>query len=416
LRIGMFGLRGLRPDLEISGFETAFSEIAPRLVERGHHVTIYGRAGAHSPERRTRSDSGVELRYMPSPGGKNLSAVASTGLAVAHALATARFDVWLFVNVGMGHHAAIARLSGRPVVMCVDGLDWTRDKWGPLARAYFRSAARAAVRACTTLITDAEAMRAYYLAQYARDSAMIAYGATLEHSAGPEAIARLGLAANEYYLIVSRLIPENSLEAMLEGYRRSSVAKPLVVVGTANYRDAFHARLNRIAGSDPRIRMAGHVSDQALLNELWCNCYCYLHGHSVGGTNPALLRALGCGSAVLARDTVFNREVLGDIGEFFENDPASVCAAIESADRRPSEVARLRTRGPARILERYTWESVVDGYERVLREAVDRQPGHSPRSLDGVPAPRHGVQRTAPHGREAAGVAIAHGDRRVSSK
>ena len=87
---GCSGCAGSRPDLEISGFETAFSEIAPRLVERGHAVTIYCRAGAHSPANRPARADGVELVYMPSPGGKNFSAVASTGLAVAHALATRR--------------------------------------------------------------------------------------------------------------------------------------------------------------------------------------------------------------------------------------------------------------------------------------------------------------------------------------
>src|SRR5262249_54332373 len=158
----MFGLRGLNPDREISGFETAFSEIAPRLVERGHRVTIYCRAGAHSRPRRVRAERGVELVHMPSPGGKNLSAVTSTALAVAPALATRSFDVWFFVNVGMGHHCTLARLSGRPIVMNVDGLDWQRGKWGPFARAYFQSAARAAVRRCTTIVTDAEAMRAHY--------------------------------------------------------------------------------------------------------------------------------------------------------------------------------------------------------------------------------------------------------------
>jgi hypothetical protein len=189
----MFGLRGLRPDREIGGFETAFSEIAPRLVDRGHRVTIYCRAEAHSPARRVPRESGVDLVYMPAPGGKNYSAVASTGLAVLHALAARRYDVLFFVNVGMGHHAAIARFSGRPVVMSVDGLDWQRGKWGPVARAYYRSAARAAVRACTTLITDAEAMRAYYREHYGRHSVLMAYGATVVRSAGPEAIGRLGL-------------------------------------------------------------------------------------------------------------------------------------------------------------------------------------------------------------------------------
>jgi glycosyltransferase involved in cell wall biosynthesis len=236
---------------------------------------------------------------------------------------------------------------------------------------------------------------------------MIAYGTTVEHSAGPEAIGRLGLRCHEYYLIISRLIPENSLDSMLAGYRRSAVTKPLVVVGGANYRDAFHERLNQIAGQDPRIRLIGHVSDQSLLNELWCNCYCYLHGHSVGGTNPALLRALGCGSAVLARDTVFNREVLDDIGWYFENDPESVRGTIESVDERRSAIADARARGPERIRGRYTWESVVDEYERVLREAVDRHAHRRSSPLDRVaPAGERG-DRTAPDGNERTGVTVA---------
>src|SRR5262249_47449708 len=132
----MFGLRGLRPDLEISGFETAFSEIAPRLVERGHSVTIYCRASAHSASNRAPTDAGVELVYVPSPGGKNFSAIASTGLAVTHALATRRFDVWFFVNVGMGHHAALARMSRRPVVRNVDGLELQRSSGRPVRRPW----------------------------------------------------------------------------------------------------------------------------------------------------------------------------------------------------------------------------------------------------------------------------------------
>jgi glycosyltransferase involved in cell wall biosynthesis len=373
----MFGLRGLRPDREISGFETAFSEIAPRLVERGHSVTIYCRAGAHSPERRIPRDSGVELTYMPSPGGKNLSAVTATGLAVAHALATRRFDVWLFVNVGMGHHAALARLSGCPVVLNVDGLDWQRGKWGPIARTYFRSAARSAVRWCTALITDAEAMRTFYSRELGRETEMIAYGAAIETSERPELIEPFDVAAREYYLIVSRLIPENSLEVMLDGFRRSRSRRALVVVGNANYRDGLHRRLSEIAASDERIKLVGGVHDQSVLKELWCNCHAYLHGHSVGGTNPALLRAMGYGACVLARDTEFNREVLADAGRYFANDADAVAHGIDEIDASPEVVAELRARGPARIRESYTWDGVVDRYEALLQRVVaelDRSP------------------------------------------
>ncbi|HEY9226921.1 MAG TPA: glycosyltransferase [Gemmatimonadaceae bacterium] len=368
----MFGLRGLRPDREISGFETAFSEIAPSLVDRGHRVTIYCRAGAHSPSRRPALESGVELIYTPSPGGKNFSALTSTGFAVAHALAKRTFDVWFFVNVGMGHHSALARLSGRPVVMNVDGLDWKRGKWGPVARAYFYSAAHSAVRWCTTLITDAEAMREHYREEFGRDSVMIPYGATIESSTAPELLAPFGVGRHEYYLIVSRLIPENTLESLLDGFRRSASRRRLLVVGAATYQDDFQGRLRALAASDERIRLVGLVHDQAVLKELWCNCYGYLHGHSVGGTNPALLRAMGYGACVLARDTVFNREVLGHAGDYFDNDPATVARLIDELDTSPARAEQLRIEGRNRVRALYRWEDVASAYERVFIEAVER--------------------------------------------
>lgn len=361
----MFGLRGLHPDLMISGFETAFGKIAPRLVARGHTVTIYCRAVAHSPARRVPMEDGITLVYLPSPGGKNFSAVISTFLAVVHALATQRFDVWFFVNVGMGHHSALARLSGKPVVMNVDGLDWTRDKWGPMARAYFRSAARSAVRFCTRLVTDAEAMRAYYVKHFGVESDMIAYGADVECCTRPELVAPFGVASGEYYLVVSRLIPENSLEMMLEGFRLSRSERRLLVVGSAAYSDDFQARLRDIAGSDERITLVGHVNDQTVLKELWCNCAAYLHGHSVGGTNPSLLRAMGCGCPVLARDTVFNREVLAGTGLFFSS-AADVAELLSRIERAPERASAMGQRARARVADVYSWEHVVDQYETLF--------------------------------------------------
>jgi glycosyltransferase involved in cell wall biosynthesis len=115
--------------------------------------------------------------------------------------------------------------------------------------------------------------------------------------------------------------------------------------------------------------MIGRVSDQALLKELWCNAYAYLHGHSVGGTNPALLRAMGYGACIVARDTVFNREVLGD-GALFFSDADSVTRAIDVLDRDAERAACLGRLGPPRIEARYTWDRIVTDYERVFRAAV----------------------------------------------
>lgn len=371
LRIGMFGLWGMNvPGRHFGGFETAFTEVAPRLVEAGHEVTIYCRRQSYPPAARLAEYRGVRLVYVPSWGGKNLSAVVATFFALLHATVTEAFDIYFFVNVGMGFHCALARLLGKRVVLNVDGLDWTRAKWGSVARAYFRSAAWVAVRVCHRLVTDAEAMRQFYLQRYARDTTMIAYGAYIESSERPELIELLGLQRDQYFLVLSRLVPENSVELIVEAYRASGARRKLVIGGGASYDSRFHRRLRAMASEN--VLFLGHVDDQALVRELYCNCYAYLHGHSVGGTNPALLRALGYGCCVVALDTVFNREVVGDAGLFFPSSHDSLAALLRQLEGHRERVVELRRRGPERIRQRYTWERISGDYERLFGEVAGR--------------------------------------------
>lgn len=372
LRIGIFGMWGMNvPGKQFAGFESAFSEIAPRLVARGHEVLIYCRKGAYPDHLRIPEHRGVGLVYLPSPGGKNFAGLINTLLAVLHAAIFARLDIFFFVNVGMGFHCALARLIGKRVILNVDGLDWRRDKWGPIGKAYFYSAARVAVATTHRLVTDAEAMRRFYLEHFGRDSTMIAYGADIEKSREPERITQFGVVPRDYYLVVSRLIPENSLDIILDGYRRSGSRKRLIVVGSANYESEFHHRLRRLATED--VVFTGHVHDQRTLTELWCNCFAYLHGHSVGGTNPALLRAMGCGCCVVAHDNEFNREVLGEHGIFFPSAADTLAKLLGQLDADPVCVAAQRHLGPKRILQAYTWDRILLQYERLFADlsAID---------------------------------------------
>lgn len=370
LRIGMLGLYGMPlPQLHFTGFETAFGEIAPRLVAAGHAVTIYCRASQYPPEMRPGEFAGVRLKYVPSPGGKNLSGLIATLFASLHALVFGRYDLFFFVNVGMGHHAALCRVCGARVVMNVDGLDWKRAKWGPLARTYFRSAARSAIKFCNALITDAEAMRKFYIDEFHKETTMIAYGAYVESSEHPEIVERFGVRPNEYYLIASRLIPENHADVIVEGFLKSSTAKKLVIAGAANYESPFHRRLREIANE--HVIFTGHIHDQTVIKELHCNCFAYIHGHSVGGTNPSLLKAMGYGNCILALDTVFNREVLEDTGLFFSKDPANLAELIRLIERDGNLRSALKKKAPVRILEHYSWDKVSQQYEDLFLKVVD---------------------------------------------
>lgn len=365
----MLGLYGMPLEqLHFTGFETGFGEIAPRLVAAGHQVTIYCRASHYPLEMRPASYKGVRLKYIPSPGGKNLSGVLSTLFASLHALAIGRYDVFFFVNVGMGHHAALCRIGGAKVVMNVDGLDWMRAKWGPIARAYFRSAARSAIRFCNRLVTDAEAMRRIYLEDFKKETTMIAYGAYVEKSENPDLINEFGVSPGNYYLIASRLIPENHADLIIQGFLASGTHRKLVIAGGANYDSPFHRRLRELATD--KVIFTGHIHDQKVIKELHCNCFAYVHGHSVGGTNPSLLKAMGYGNCIIALDTVFNREVLDDSGLFFPKDVDALAEIIRRIEGDSDLVAELKRRGPQRIEREYTWEKVSDQYNELFREVA----------------------------------------------
>lgn len=371
LRIGMLGLYGMTmPKLHFTGFETGFGEIAPRLASMGHDIVMYCRRGSFSAEMRIPEYRGVRLVYVPSPGGKNFSGLVATFFAVVHALATGRYQIFFFVNVGMGHHAALCRLFGKKVVMNVNGLDWTRAKWGPVAKWYFLSAAHSAVKFCNELVTDAEAMRQFYLDRFNKETTMIAYGANIESSTNPGLIRQFGVEPDEYYLIASRLIPENHADLIAEAFLASGSKRKLLIAGGANYDSPFHARLRELSGDN--VILAGHIDDQDVVKELHCNCFAYLHGHSVGGTNPSLLKAMGYANCILALDTVFNREVLADGGLFFPRDAKVLAEMIQTVESSPETVQELRRKGPARIRANYTWEKIAGQYDSLFREVAAR--------------------------------------------
>ena len=354
MRIAMVGTRGV--PARYGGFETAVEEVGRRLADRGHQVRVYCRGEM------TEGDEflGMSLVHRPAMKKKSLETLSHTALSVQH-LVTHPTDVALVFNAANSPFLPLLRARRIPVATHVDGLEWRRAKWGGNGRRYYRGAEALSVRWSDALIADAQGIADYYTREFAAPTELIAYGAPLLDDLASDRLAELDLTAGGFHLVVARFEPENHVAEIVEGYVRSTATLPLVVVGSAPYADAYSERIRQAA--DERVRLLGGVWDQALLDQLYAHCLTYLHGHSVGGTNPSLLRAIGAGAATTAFDVSFNREVLGDSGEFF-TDPASVAdRVIESEDNVEATVLRgkrARVRATA-----YDWDDVTDRYERL---------------------------------------------------
>ncbi len=376
MRIALFGARGIPHTY--SGTETFFGELAPRLAARGHEVIVYCRSGLF--REKPNSYRGVRLIYLPSIETKNLGTFTHTLACVGDVLFRG-VDVMLVANVANALLCAVPRLAGNKVALNVDGVEWERSKWGPIGRRYFHWNARLAGKICSDgIITDAVEMQRIYLEQFGTRSVCIAYGANIETSTNPEAVRQYGLEPFGYYLIASRLVPENSADLIVRAFERFRSDRILAIAGDANYRSSFVDALRRT--QDRRVRFLGHVSDSEHVKELHCNCYGYIHGHSVGGTNPALLKALGYGNLVLALDTPFNRQVMERHGILFKNDADDLASKLQFVDDQPQVAERYRRQATQRILEEYTWDHITDQYEDYFyrlvageKPALDRELG-----------------------------------------
>ena len=362
MRIAMMGTRGV--PAAYGGFETAIEEIGTRLAARGHEVLVYCRGSQAKPDREYR---GMQLVHLPALKSKSLETLSHTGFSTLHLLTHRKPDALFVFNAANAPFLPFLRWGRAPIAVHVDGLEWLRGKWGPNGKRYYRWAEQSSVKRADALIADAAGIADYYRHEFDVDTRLIAYGATIIAEPAADRLPEMDVERHEYHVVVARFEPENHVLEIVEGYAASDAKRPLVVVGKAPYAAEYTDRIAAAAASDPRIRMVGGVYDQELLDQLYANALSYLHGHSVGGTNPSLLRAMGAGTLTLAWDVGFNREVLGSAGRFF-TDSESLARELAAVEASPAEAVAIGATLRDRAREHYDWDRVTDEYERLAEE------------------------------------------------
>ena len=371
------GTRGV--PAQYGGFETAVEEVGARLAARGHDVTVYSR----NPGQTMTEYRGMNVVNAPVIRNRFAETLSHTTASTVHAISKIHPDVALVLNAGNAPLLKPLKVARIPTAIHLDGLESKREKWRGAGARYYRWAEKVAVRWGDAVIADSQAIATYVLGQYGRECVFIPYGAEIIDP-GADRLHELRLVRRDYHLIVARFEPENHVLDAVHAYRESEETRPLVVVGSAPYSDWYIEKVKAAANDDERIRFTGGIYDQDLLNQLYANARTYIHGHSVGGTNPSLLRAMGAGAPVLAFDVEFNREVSGDEALFWSDaeglsklldDIAGSNDLSDSGDIE-SILQRSADTGRHRVATLYQWDDVAHRYENLLSSVAANRGSH----------------------------------------
>jgi len=364
MKIAIFGARGI--PAKWGGFDTFVTNLAPRLVARGHEVTVFCMPKYSLPDKPKQID-GVRLVYLPTIYGKFTETFLHEMISSFYALFFLKtFDIYYVLGcrstmVYLPHH-----LLKRTLIINTDGLDWIRRKWGWFARNFLKFNYWIARKIGKQLVSDSFELKKYYQENFSKETVFLTNGGEIVTERVPEIVEKYQLIPGEYCLVACRMEPENNIDIIIREYTRSSIQKKLVIAGGANYKSPYYDKLQQVR--DKRIVFLGPVYEEGHIEQLHLHAYLYLHGHEVGGTNPSLLKAMGCGNVILAHDVRFNREVLGGCGLLWDKGEGSLLSQLEDAHKNYKTYQHsLPEKCIQRIQTYYSWDKVGEDHELFFR-------------------------------------------------
>jgi glycosyltransferase involved in cell wall biosynthesis len=366
MKIAILGTRGIPNNY--GGFEQCAEYLSVGLVEKGHEVTIYSPTFHPYKEE---SYKGVKIVRKASPEfilGQSASNFIYDYLCLKDAVKQ-DFDIILELGLITASLSLIfCNHRGKVIATNLDGLEWKRSKWSKIVQKITKTLEEYGVKHSDYLIADNAGIQEYIHDEYNRKSEFIAYGAVDIKPQNTDCLSEYGLKANNYLLSVARLEPENNLEMMFDGYIASGIDTPYFVVGNhlTNYGDFLKDKYRNTG----IIFLGGIFNKEHLDNIRYYSKY-YLHGHSVGGTNPALLEAMAAQTFIIAHDNLFNKSVINENAYYFNS--SNLLANLLKDNEIIKNKSSFVKNNLSRIDKTYRWSIVVDQYESYFKRILNNK-------------------------------------------
>lgn len=262
-----------------------------------------------------------------------------------------------------------------------DGHEWKRAKWNTFIKKYWKLSERLMIKNCDLAICDSIGIENYIKETYKKykpNTTYIAYGANIDVNS-PIDEKKLNdwykinnLEKDNYYLIVGRFVPENNFEIMIREFMNSNSKRDLVII-TNHENNKFYEALKKNTDfeKDTRIKFVGTVYDQELLKAIRINAFAYIHGHSVGGTNPSLLEAMATTNINLLLNVDFNIEVGSSTAIYWGKQLHSLTDIINNVETFSNEyIQKLGDEAKQIVKEKYSWDLIINKYENLFLNKI----------------------------------------------
>lgn len=248
------------------------------------------------------------------------------------------------------------------IIVNTDGIESERLKWGYFTKIFLRCSEALAIKFADCVVVDNQGILNHIFKKYGRTSTQIAYGG--DHAKKirlrPNVKKTFNI-PNRYAFKVARIEPENNIEMILNCFCK--IKFPLVIVGnwqSSQYGKDLLKKFKKISN----IHILDAIYDLTILDQIRSNAYIYIHGHSVGGTNPSLVEAMFLGLPIFAYDVNFNRYTTDNSCLYFKNEK-ELNLLIKNIDK--NLISRIAIKMKKIANQKYQWSKISQQYLTLLR-------------------------------------------------
>ena len=363
MKIGILGTRGIPNNY--GGFEQFAEFFSIYAAKAGHSVFVY------TPHNHLYQDSVYEsVQLIRCYGPEHKIGTPGQFIYDLNCILDSRkrnFDIILQLGYTSSAFWYDLHPKNSIVITNMDGLEWKRTKYSKPIQKILKIAEKLAARKSDYLISDSIGIQEYLLKTHNKESEYIAYGANNFNTPDENILNTYQVEKNSFNMIMARFEPENNLEMVLQGVQASENKQPILVIG--NHETKYGEYLKNKFVSCKKIQFLGAIYNLNHLDNLRYFSNLYFHGHTVGGTNPSLLEAMGSQALVVAHDNHFNKGVLENNAYYF-NSADEVKKIIDSI-KKIDNLQFVKNNYNA-ITEKFNWIKINEEYLQFFTKCLAR--------------------------------------------
>ncbi len=302
--------------------------------------------------------NGATLKVIPLKAN-GFQSIPYDGISMLHAVFY--YDVLLVLGTSGCIFLPFIQLFGKKIILNPDGAEWKRGKWNTFVKWFLKKSEDVGIKYSDIIVADNKIIQDYVFKEYGIKSHLIAYGGDNANfvSLKSETKKLYNIETSDYAFKVCRIEPENNLDLILDSFKDMSLK--LVIVGNWNNSN-YGVNLRKFYSQYDNLLLLDPIYHQETLDELRSNCKIYVHGHSVGGTNPSLVEAMNLGLCCTVFDVDYNRETTESKALYFSNSE-ELKTLINRIQIGEIDISKIKTDLRTIASIKYKWSKIVDQYK-----------------------------------------------------